>query len=90
MEDVPETFERVEEWYDFRSLPGPEVTILATVDESSYEGGGMGDPHPIVWAQEYGGGRSFYTGFGHADEAFTDPITRRLLLNGILWAAGRS
>lgn len=90
MEGIPATFERVEEWYDFRTLPGPEATLLANVDEASYEGGEMGDPHPIVWAQEYGGGRAFYTGFGHAAEAFTDELTRRMLLNGILWAAGRS
>jgi cytochrome c len=85
---LPARFERVEEWYDFQAHPGPGVTILAVVDESTYEGGGMGDPHPIAWAHEYGGGRSVYTGFGHAGEAFTEPVVRRMLVNAILWAAG--
>jgi uncharacterized protein len=85
---LPARFERVEEWYDFQAHPGPGVTILAVVDESTYEGGGMGDPHPIAWAHEYGGGRSVYTGFGHSAEAFAEPLVRRMLANAILWAAG--
>lgn len=82
------TFEVTEEWYDYSSLPAAKVTILATVDESTYEGGGMGDPHPIAWAQEYGGGRSVYLGFGHDAEVFADPAVKRLLANALRWAAG--
>jgi cytochrome c len=87
-EGLPARFERVEEWYDFRGVPGPGVTILAVVDEATYEGGGMGNPHPIMWAHEYAGGRSVYTGFGHASEAFAEPLVRRVLVNAIRWAAG--
>ena len=88
MQGLPPSFVRFDEWYDFRSVPGPGVTILATLDESSYVGGNMGDPHPIVWAHEYDGGRSFYTAFGHTEETFSEPIVLTQLNNAILW--GRS
>ncbi|MGH8870615.1 MAG: ThuA domain-containing protein [Acidimicrobiia bacterium] len=87
---LPATFERVDEWYNFRSPPGPGVVVLATLDESTYEGGTMGDNHPIAWVQEYDGGRSFYTGGGHTVESYSEPLFRDHLATGILWAAGRS
>ncbi|HLF61352.1 MAG TPA: ThuA domain-containing protein [Acidimicrobiia bacterium] len=87
MQGLPPEFEHFDEWYNFRSLPGTEVTVLATVDENSYEGGIMGDYHPITWAQEYEGGRSFYTALGHPVEAYSEPMFRALILNGILWTA---
>lgn len=89
MAGIPRSFERFDEWYDFQTHPGPDVTILATLDETSYEGGEMGDPHPIVWAHEFDGGRSFYTGFGHTEESFTEPLMRDMLANAVLWVAGR-
>lgn len=87
MQGVPSSFERFDEWYDFASLPGPDVTILATLEESSYTGGSMGEPHPIVWAQDYDGGRSFYTAFGHTAESFSEPLVVTLIANAIDWAA---
>jgi cytochrome c len=89
VEGVPEQFERFDEWYNFRAHPKPEVTILATLDEASYEGGNMGDAHPIVWAHEYDGGRSTYIGFGHTPETFAEPVVRTLLMNAITWTADR-
>lgn len=77
--------ERFDEWYNFRTPPPSSAQVLAVVDESSYNGGNMGDPHPIVWAQEIGGGRSVYVGFGHTSESFQEPVVRRLLDNAIRW-----
>jgi type 1 glutamine amidotransferase len=78
---------RFDEWYDFRSLPGPDVTVLLTLDEETYRGGGMGSYHPIAWCHEYEGGRAFYTGCGHTAESFEEPAFRRHLLGAIRWAA---
>lgn len=89
MTSLPATFERFDEWYDFRQRPAPGVTILATIDESTYDGGRMGAPHPIMWAQEFDGGRSFYTGFGHTEETFAEPMVVEMLGDAIDWAAGR-
>lgn len=86
---LPERWEWSDEWYDFRTGPRrPGVRVLATVDETGYEGGGMGADHPLVWCGDSGAGRSFYTALGHADEAYSDPAFRRHLLGGLRWAAG--
>ena len=78
--------ERFDEWYDFRQRPPSDATILALVDETTYEGGMMGE-HPIVWAREVHGGRSVYIGFGHTPESFEEPAVRTLLDNAIRWVA---
>lgn len=78
---------RTDEWYSFRTNPRPSVRVLASLDESSYTGGGMGD-HPITWCREVAGGRSFYTAFGHTVESYGDDDVRALLHGGIRWAAG--
>lgn len=88
-EGMPEQVDRFDEWYDFRTDPPSGATILATVDESSYQGGSMGDPHPIAWAQEIHGGRSVYIGFGHTSESFDDPLVRTLIDNAISWVGRR-
>jgi type 1 glutamine amidotransferase len=84
---MPAVWEFTDEWYDFRTNPRDAVRVLARVDESSYEGGGMGADHPLVWCREQGEGRVFYTALGHASEAYEDPDFRAHLLGGIRWAA---
>lgn len=81
------TWERTDEWYEFRADPRGQVHVLASLDESTYKGGTMGD-HPIVWCQMYDGGRSWYTGLGHTSEGYSEPEYRRHLLGGIEFAAG--
>lgn len=65
-----------------------------TLDESTYQGGGMGDDHPIAWTTtaattpSVGKGRGWYTGGGHTKESFREPLFEQHMLGGILWAAG--
>ncbi len=56
------------------------VLMMGAVDGAS--------PEPVAWTNtgKYGN-RVFYTSLGHPGE-FTKTAFRRLLLNGILWAAG--
>jgi cytochrome c len=84
---LPSELVRFDEWYNFRSRPPCRAAILATVDESTYNGGAMGEGHPITWAHEVQGGRAFYTGFGHTSESFEEPAIRSLLDNAVRWAA---
>jgi cytochrome c len=56
--------------------------------ESSYEGGKMGDFHPLSWYHEFDGGRAFYTGMGHTPESFSEQFFLDHLLGGIEWAMG--
>ncbi|MEZ4703276.1 MAG: ThuA domain-containing protein [Rhodothermales bacterium] len=86
--DLPATWSHFDEWYNYRINPRGNVHVLMTVDERSYEGGTMGFDHPIAWAQDYEGGRAWYTGLGHTKEVYADPLFLGHLLGGIEWAAG--
>lgn len=78
-----------DEIYNFRTNPRGQFRILANVDESTYQGGSMGD-HPISWCHEFEGGRSWYTGLGHSEALYTDPVFQQIILGGILYAAQRT
>ena len=83
---LPDTLERTDEWYNFKYLP-KDVHVLASIDESSYQGGTMKGNHPLVWYHEFDGGRAFYTEMGHTKESYSEPNYLHLLLGGITWAA---
>lgn len=84
------TWNRTDEWYNYRSNPRERAHVLASLDESSYSGGTMNGDHPIAWCQDYQGGRAFYTGGGHTKESFAEPAFRQHLLGGIRWAIGEA
>ncbi|RZQ64444.1 DUF1080 domain-containing protein [Amycolatopsis suaedae] len=86
--DLPDTWKRTDEWYNFRENPRSKVKVLASLDEGSYQpgNGAMGD-HPISWCHEKAGGRSWYTGGGHTTESYAEPEFRKHLAGGILYAA---
>ncbi len=86
---LPDPWVRVDEWYNFRSNPRltPDVVVLASLDESTYSGGTMGD-HPIAWRHAFDGGRAWYTAGGHTSESYRDPLFLSHLLGGITYAAG--
>ncbi|MFJ8660710.1 ThuA domain-containing protein [Streptomyces sp. NPDC093795] len=82
-------WQRTDEWYNYRTNPRGQARILATLDETTYQGGTMKGDHPIAWCQTYGGGRSFYTGGGHTKESYTEPAFRQHLLGGLQYATGQ-
>lgn len=83
------TWVRNDEWYNYRSNPRSSTNVLLTLDESTYEGGEMGD-HPIAWYHEFDGGRAWYTGGGHTAASYSEPDFVQHLLGGIEYAAGIS
>ncbi|MFI6038933.1 ThuA domain-containing protein [Streptomyces sp. NPDC051315] len=85
---LPPVWDFTDEWYDFRTNPRHRVRVLVTADESSYDGGGMGTDHPLVWCRRHGAGRVFYTALGHTAQAYRDPDFLAHLRGGIDWAAG--
>jgi type 1 glutamine amidotransferase len=87
---LPQRWNRTDEWYNYRTNARSTAHVLATLDESSYSGGGMGADHPHTWCKTYEGGRSFYTGGGHTQESYADPVFRAHLLGGIRYAAKAS
>jgi len=84
---LPKRWERTDEWYNYKNIQ-PDLKILAKLDEDTYEGGTNGDNHPIAWYHEFDGGRSFYTGGGHTDESYSEPLFLQHVLGGIKYAIG--
>jgi type 1 glutamine amidotransferase len=92
MKGLPATFEiEREEWYTWNKSPRPNVHVLATVDESTYDPDSklkMGGDHPVVWSNENVKARNVYIFMGHRAEHFKNPAFTDLFHNAILWAAG--
>jgi cytochrome c len=85
---LPLVWSRTDEWYDFRTNPRGRVRVLAVVDESTYQGGGMGVDHPVSWCHAQGRGRSWYTALGHGKASWSEQRFLAHILGGIQWAAG--
>jgi type 1 glutamine amidotransferase len=84
---LPPAWTRTDEWYDFATNPRGRVRVLATVDESTYQGGGMGEDHPVIWSHEQGRGRAWYTALGHTEASWSEQRFLGHVLGGIRWAA---
>ena len=87
------TWTRTDEWYSFAQSPrAPDLRVLATIDESSYEPGNffgsplaMGADHPVIWKHCVGRGRVFYSAMGHTAETYAEPAYREVLTRAIAW-----
>jgi len=81
-----------EEWYTWSKSPRPNVSVLATVDETSYVPNTttkMGGDHPVVWSNPHYKARNVYIFMGHHAGLFDDPNFVRLFRNAIFWGAGQ-
>lgn len=86
---LPNRWDRTDEWYNYRSLY-TGINPLAYLDENTYEGGTNGANHPIAWYHDFDGGRAFYTGGGHTDESFMEPLFLQHLLGGLRYIMGNN
>ncbi|GAB2497687.1 hypothetical protein GCM10027084_08500 [Pseudoxanthomonas sangjuensis] len=77
-----------DELYNYRDNPRGRVDVIAGIDESTYEGGTMGDDHPIAWCHAFDGGRAWYTGLGHRIGMYSEPVFLRHLARGLRYASG--
>jgi len=84
---LPQRWDRTDEWYNYKSIFNG-IKLLANLDEETYEGGENGERHPIAWYHDFDGGRAFYTGGGHTDETYSEPLFLKHLLGGIQYAMG--
>ena len=85
---LPNTWHCNDEWYNYKNI-NPAIKVLLNLDESSYEGGTNGKNHPIAWYHEFDGGRSWYTGRGHTDESFEEPLFLEHLWGGIDYVSAK-
>jgi type 1 glutamine amidotransferase len=91
-----DTVTRAEEYY-FWYLNGtakkdpstnPNLHVLLMLIDSSLDPAYPFHAHPFSWYQEFDGGRSWFSGFGHDPNYFRDPFIQKHLLGGILYATG--
>jgi len=78
-----------DELYNFKEI-NPDIKVLITIDEKSYEGGKNGDFHPFSWFHSYDGGRAFYTSMGHPKECWGDEKFLNHLNGGLEYAIGKN
>jgi type 1 glutamine amidotransferase len=91
-----DTITRAEEYYFFYlngtakkdPATNPNLHVLLMLNDASLDPNYPFHPHPFSWYQEFDGGRSWYSGFGHDPNYFRDPFIQKHLLGGILYAAG--
>ncbi|MBD2702017.1 ThuA domain-containing protein [Spirosoma sp. BT702] len=92
LKDVPTTFVvEKEEWYTYNKSPRPNVTVLASVDESTYSPDSnikMGD-HPVIWSNEHLKARNVYIFMGHHPDLFKNEAFVKIFRNAIFWGAGK-
>lgn len=92
MRGVPASFPvMTEEWYTWDKSPRPNVHVIASVDESSYQPDSkikMGD-HPVIWSNPNVKARNIYIFMGHSPDLFDIEAYKRLFRNAIFWAAER-
>ncbi len=86
---LPKDWKRFDEWYNFKNF-NPEVNVLGYLDETTYQGGKMGNSHPEMWFHEYDGGRAWYTAGGHTNESYAEPLFLQHILGGIKYAIGKN
>jgi len=89
---VPNPWQRAEEWYNFsrdvRQYTPTDgsgaFTVLLLANDNQFP------ERPTAWVKEFpGGGRMFYTAFGHDVSAFKEPAFQKFFFAGIRWAAHR-
>ncbi len=81
---LPADWKRKDEWYNFKNLAA-DNQVLLEIDEKSYNGGKMGEHHPMSWCKEVGQGRMFYTALGHTKESFAEAEFVQHVLGGMKW-----
>lgn len=90
MKGIPSQFTIAkDEWYTYDKSPRPNVTVLASVDESTYQPKTdkvMGD-HPVVWTNPKMKAHNVYIFMGHDPVLFQDEVYKALLRNALMWAA---
>ena len=88
---LPQTWTRTDEWYNYQTNPRSTARVLATLDESSYSGGGMGADHPHHLVQDVSTAAARSTpAAGTPRQSYAEPDFRAHLLGGIRYAAGRT
>lgn len=86
---LPNPWMRTDEWFMFKShavwsiRPGFEILARHAVAGLATDG------YPAIWQREWGNFRAFYSSLGHNADVYSDPLFKRHLTGGIMWAVRR-
>lgn len=91
MKGFPLRFTIHDEIYQHKAFSRDKVRVLARLDAAKLD---FTNPKihrtdrdfPVAWAKMYGKGRVFYSTFGHAEEAWDNPMVQRMYLSALKWA----
>lgn len=86
-DSLPPRFERADEYNAVKDL-SPGVTVLIKMDEVSGRSAAGGKHSPMSWCHEYDGGKAFYTGMGHTEQSYSDPLFLKHLSGGLHYVLG--
>lgn len=89
MSTIGEKWSQNDEWYNFTDSLSANYKVLAEIDESTYQGGKMGERHPITWCHEDGRARVWFTAMGHDESLYTnmDSGFAKQLLGAAKWVS---
>lgn len=98
MRHFPKYLRLYDEMYSAKGWSRDKVNVLMRLDETKLD---YSNPQvakraradkdeAIAWAKMYGKGRVFYSSLGHTKEAWEDPDVRKMYLEGVKWAMGRT
>jgi type 1 glutamine amidotransferase len=85
----PKAFSLNDEWYAYRGFHRNMRVLMMLQTEGMRDKLYDRQPYPITWCSRYGKGRVFYTGMGHREDVWTNPLYQQMIAKSLLWAAGR-
>jgi type 1 glutamine amidotransferase len=75
---------------DIHVLMAAELEGLTDPQRLSQPGASLHGVHPLAWCHHFEGARVFYTALGHRKDSYRDPVFRRHLAGGMLWALNQA
>lgn len=82
-----DSFELLDEWYTFKDF-ARDMHVIHALETKGMDGiDYQRAPFPYTWARMEGNGRVFYTGLGHREDVWTNPLFQDVVLGGLGWAA---
>lgn len=75
-----------DEWYAYDGFHKNMRVLIMLETEGMKEPLYNRDDYPITWCSQYGDGRVFYTGMGHREDVWENPLYQEMVAKAILWA----
>lgn len=86
----PKSFSMIDEWYAYSGF-NKNMHVLMMLRTEGLEGRDKlydRADYPITWCSKYGQGRVFYTGLGHREDVWSNPLYQDMIAKALLWAIG--